>query len=219
MFTRSFSAVPTTASAPRHACNQQPESHHEFPDLDRHDHCKGRPGFDACPGRQLQPCGRISARLHHPAGGGASLGVGLPPVSSPRFTTLTAQPRWWEAFPVVDPQQWIGWSFFVGFKDVFFMSLMFFLWGLFVQHSMGRKGVGGFLRDRLLRLGLPFVVAAAVIAPLAYYPTYLLMPAPGGSGAPSATGPPDRRGSSGCCWRLISWLPRCSPSRRRSWLG
>ncbi len=37
-----------------------------------------------------------------------------------------------------------------------------------------------FLRDRLLRLGLPFVVAAAVIAPLAYYPTYLLMPAPAG---------------------------------------
>jgi peptidoglycan/LPS O-acetylase OafA/YrhL len=31
------------------------------------------------------------------------------------------------------------------------------------------------VRDRLLRLGLPFVAAAALVAPLAYYPTYLQM--------------------------------------------
>jgi Acyltransferase family len=102
------------------------------------------------------------------------------PFPPERFTSLTAQPRWWEAFPVVDPHKWTGWSFFVGFNDIFFMSLMFFLSGLFVQRSIQRKGVGVFLRDRLLRLGLPFVVAAAIIAPLAYYPTYLLMPAPTG---------------------------------------
>ena len=49
--------------------------------------------------------------------------------------------------------------------------------GLFVSDSIQRKGVGRFPRDRLLRLGLPLVVAAAIVAPLAYYPTYLLMPA------------------------------------------
>src|SRR5271169_5901557 len=97
-----------------------------------------------------------------------------------RLATLTAQPRWWEAFPVVDPHKWTGWSFFVGFNDIFFMSLMFFLSGLFVQHSLKRKGVGVFLRDRLLRLGLPFLIVAAIIAPLAYYPTYLLTPAHAG---------------------------------------
>ena len=102
------------------------------------------------------------------------------PFSPVRSTTLTAQPRWWEAFPVVDPHKWMGWSFFTGFNDVFFMSLMFFLSGLFVSDSIRRKGVGRFLRDRLLRLGVPFVVAAAIVAPLAYYPTYLLMPAPAG---------------------------------------
>ncbi len=102
------------------------------------------------------------------------------PYPPARFATLAAQPRWWEAFPVVDPHKWMGWSLFTGFNDVFFMSLMFFLSGLFVQHSIERKGLGRFLRDRLLRLGLPFVVAAAVIAPLAYYPTYLLLPAPAG---------------------------------------
>jgi peptidoglycan/LPS O-acetylase OafA/YrhL len=36
-----------------------------------------------------------------------------------------------------------------------------------------RKGGAGFLRDRALRLGLPFLVGASILAPLAYYPTYL----------------------------------------------
>jgi peptidoglycan/LPS O-acetylase OafA/YrhL len=53
------------------------------------------------------------------------------------------------------------------------MSLMFFLSGLFFWKSFARKGSAKFLRDRLLRLGLPFVVAAAVFAPLAYYPAWL----------------------------------------------
>jgi peptidoglycan/LPS O-acetylase OafA/YrhL len=91
----------------------------------------------------------------------------LPPVS------LAALPRWWEAFPVLDARKWSGFSFFVGFNDVFFMSLMFFLSGLFVWRGLAKKGAANYLRDRLLRLGLPFAVAAAIIAPLAYYPTYL----------------------------------------------
>ena len=70
-----------------------------------------------------------------------------------RATTLVAQPRWWQAFPVVDPQKWTGFSFFVGFNDIFFMSLMFFLSGLFVSRSLERKGVSTFLRDRLLAAG------------------------------------------------------------------
>src|SRR5664279_2602120 len=84
--------------------------------------------------------------------------------------TLLAQPRLWQAFPVVDARHSAMFSFFVGFNDIFFMSLMFFLSGLFVYRSLERKGVGTFLRDRLSRLGLPFIFAAAVIAPLAYYP-------------------------------------------------
>ena len=76
---------------------------------------------------------------------------------------------------MVDVQRWTGFSLFAGFNDIFFMSLMFFLSGLFVWHSLQRKGAGKFVRDRLLRLGVPFVLAAALIAPLAYYPTYLQM--------------------------------------------
>src|ERR1035441_6185038 len=91
----------------------------------------------------------------------------LPPAS------LVDQPRWWGAFPVLDAHKWTGFALFAGFNDVFFMSLMFFLSGLFVWHGLSKKGAAKFLRDRLLRLGLPFVVAAAVFAPLAYYPTHL----------------------------------------------
>jgi hypothetical protein len=95
------------------------------------------------------------------------------PFSPPVAPSLTAQPRWWQAFPVVDAQKWSGFSALVGFNDTSFMSLMFFISGLFVWDSVQRKRIGGFLGDRMLRLGLPFVAAAAIVAPLAYYPAYL----------------------------------------------
>ncbi|MGH7778765.1 MAG: acyltransferase family protein [Candidatus Binataceae bacterium] len=83
-------------------------------------------------------------------------------------------PLWWRAFPVIDRQaHWVGFSLFTGFNDDFFMSLMFFVSGLFVWSSLRRKGGSTFVRDRMIRLGLPFLVAAAVVAPIAYYPTYL----------------------------------------------
>jgi peptidoglycan/LPS O-acetylase OafA/YrhL len=93
------------------------------------------------------------------------------PPSAP--VSLEQKPLWWLAFPVVDAHRWTGFGIFVGFNDIFFMSLMFFLSGLFVWTSLQRKGSGTFARDRLLRLGLPFVLAAALVAPLSYYPTYL----------------------------------------------
>lgn len=102
---------------------------------------------------------------------------------APPPAPFTQAPFLWGAFPVVDPHRWAGWTVLVGFNDIFFMALMFFVSGLFVTDSLGRKGPGGFLRDRLLRLGVPFIVAAAVLAPLAYYPAYLLS---GGAPDPAA---------------------------------
>ena len=97
-------------------------------------------------------------------------------------TSLLAQPRFWEGFPILDSQRWTGFAVFVGFNDIFFMALMFFLSGLFVWHSLERKGAGQFVRDRGLRLGIPFLVAAALVAPLAYYPAYLQTGASGIAG-------------------------------------
>jgi hypothetical protein len=89
--------------------------------------------------------------------------------------SLLAQPRWWQAFPVVDSHRAAWVNMFATFNDIFFMALMFFVSGLFVWHSLTRKGTGSYLRDRLLRLGLPFIPVAFIVAPLSYYPTYLQM--------------------------------------------
>jgi peptidoglycan/LPS O-acetylase OafA/YrhL len=88
-------------------------------------------------------------------------------------SAFTAQPFLWAAFPVVDSAKWRGFDFIAGFNDIFFMSLMFFISGLFVPTSLARKGSVRFLSDRVLRLGIPFAIAAALLAPLAYYPAWL----------------------------------------------
>lgn len=79
----------------------------------------------------------------------------------------------WPAFPIVDPNRWITFDLPIIWNDTTLMSLMFFLSGLFVWPSLRRKGGRAFLRDRALRLGLPFLVAAALVAPLAYSATYV----------------------------------------------
>jgi surface polysaccharide O-acyltransferase-like enzyme len=54
---------------------------------------------------------------------------------------------------------------FLSVNSAFFMGLFFLLSGYFTPASYDRKGFGRFLRDRLLRLGLPFAVYAFLIAP------------------------------------------------------
>jgi peptidoglycan/LPS O-acetylase OafA/YrhL len=97
--------------------------------------------------------------------------------------TLVVEPRVWPAFPVVDPQRSMGSTLIVGFNETFFMSLMFLLSGLFVWHSIQRKGPLSFVRGRALRLGVPFAVASLLLAPLAYYPAYLQTTARATSGS------------------------------------
>jgi glucans biosynthesis protein C len=78
------------------------------------------------------------------------------------------------AAPIVDTARFAPLDAIVGWNDIFFMSLMFFISGLFVAPSIARKGVSRFLADRTKRLGIPFVIAATLLAPIAYYPSWLL---------------------------------------------
>jgi peptidoglycan/LPS O-acetylase OafA/YrhL len=79
----------------------------------------------------------------------------------------------WNAFPIVDKERWFGFDIFCAFQDVYLMSFMFFMSGLFVWPSLERKGSPVFLYDRLLRIGVPFVVVVYLLMPIALYPTYL----------------------------------------------
>jgi cbb3-type cytochrome oxidase subunit 3 len=81
----------------------------------------------------------------------------------------------WMVFPVVDVRRSPIADLFVGFNDSFFMSLMFLISGCFVWKSLQKKGPGRFANDRALRLGIPFVVATAIVPLIAYYPAYLQM--------------------------------------------
>ena len=76
--------------------------------------------------------------------------------------------------PVVDTARWIFFDYAENFNDVFFMSLMFFVSGLFVYPALRKHGTLSFLRDRFLRLGLPFALAVVLLMPIAYYASWQL---------------------------------------------
>jgi glucan biosynthesis protein C len=76
--------------------------------------------------------------------------------------------------PVVDSTRWTFFDYAENFNDVFFMSLMFFVSGLFVYPALRRHGVFAFVRDRALRLGVPFAFAILVLMPIAYYASWQL---------------------------------------------
>ena len=67
-------------------------------------------------------------------------------------------PFLWRSIPIVDTARWFGFDLYCAWQDVFLMSLFFFLSGLFVWPSLGRKGARAFLYGRMLRLGLPFAL-------------------------------------------------------------
>jgi glucans biosynthesis protein C len=87
-------------------------------------------------------------------------------------TDFVSPPYAWRSFPIIDDRRFFGFDLLCAWQDVYLMALMFFLSGLFVWPSLTRKKAWGFLRDRVLRLGLPFVFGVLVLIPLALYPAY-----------------------------------------------
>jgi peptidoglycan/LPS O-acetylase OafA/YrhL len=83
-----------------------------------------------------------------------------------------AAPYRWLGAPIIDRARWFAFDLFCAFQYVYLMHLMFFLSGLFVWPSLVRKGGIAFLRDRLLRLGVPFLLVVVLLMPLVHYPIY-----------------------------------------------
>jgi peptidoglycan/LPS O-acetylase OafA/YrhL len=78
----------------------------------------------------------------------------------------------WTAHPIIDSQRWFGFDIFCAFQDIYLMSLMFFLSGVFIWPSLARKGETAFLQGRFLRLCVPAALAVLLLMPLAHYATY-----------------------------------------------
>jgi hypothetical protein len=92
----------------------------------------------------------------------------------PEALPFASPPYTWRAFPIPDPEHWFGFDLFCALQYVFLMPFMFFLSGLFVWPSLVRRGAGAFIFDRSWRIGVPFILGAYLLMPVAHYPVYRL---------------------------------------------
>jgi hypothetical protein len=92
----------------------------------------------------------------------------LPPTAFP----FDSPPYRWRSIPIVDSERWLGFDLFCAHQDVYLITLLFFLSGLFIWPSLTRKGATLFVHDRLWRIGVPFVLTVALLMPVAVYPIY-----------------------------------------------
>ncbi len=76
---------------------------------------------------------------------------------------MTYAPSWWY---VINPER--SWAFlaWVLLADTFPMPALFFVSGIFASPSLEKRGKGDFLRDKALRIGLPWAVGVLAFAPL-----------------------------------------------------
>ena len=69
----------------------------------------------------------------------------------------------------LDPLSLIAFGLFNSFTQAWFMGILFFFAGFFAADALARKGGARFVRDRLLRLGIPLAGYVLVINPLMMY--------------------------------------------------
>ena len=78
--------------------------------------------------------------------------------------------------PVTTPLAFLGFLVFALVNQGWFMGAFFLLAGYFAPGSFDRKGAGGFLEDRLVRLGLPLLFFFFVLGPVSGIGFYLMPP-------------------------------------------
>ena len=78
-------------------------------------------------------------------------------------------PQWWY---VLDPKRSLFFTGVVLLVDVPIMLIMFFLAGYFTCGSLTRRGPAAFMKDKLIRIGLPWLFGALVLAPPTTYMIY-----------------------------------------------
>lgn len=73
---------------------------------------------------------------------------------------------WYLKMPTAQLAERVPFSLFVSINQSFFMGFFFLIAGYFSALSVDRKGAAGFVRERLLRLGVPILVYGFVIGPM-----------------------------------------------------
>ncbi|WP_328808686.1 acyltransferase family protein [Nonomuraea montanisoli] len=81
-------------------------------------------------------------------------------------------PMWYYVEDARDPSG-LALDILVVVNQAFFMGFFFLLSGFFTPASFDRKGGRAFVRDRLLRLGVPLLVFVLLLRPLVTLPQYL----------------------------------------------
>ncbi len=72
-----------------------------------------------------------------------------------------------------NPERWLYLGFLFWVNSSFFMGLFFFISAYFVPGSYDRKGGAAFLKDKLIRFGLPLVIYELLINPVQMYVSYI----------------------------------------------
>ena len=73
-----------------------------------------------------------------------------------------------------DPLAFIVLAIFTAVNQAYFMGLLFLISGYFTPGSLYRKGARRFVKDRLIRLGIPLAVFFFVLGPLAALGLYAM---------------------------------------------
>ena len=68
--------------------------------------------------------------------------------------------------PFTDPLAFLVLLVFILVNQSWFMGAFFLLSGYFTPGSFDRKGLGSFLKDRLLRLGIPLIIFYFILSPI-----------------------------------------------------
>jgi len=92
--------------------------------------------------------------------------------------TYGASGSWYYVEEPINELAAIVLTLFTALNQGYFMGLFFLIAGFFTPAALERKGFGGFLHDRLVRLGLPLLIVGFLINPtFAYFLRAQLYPA------------------------------------------
>jgi surface polysaccharide O-acyltransferase-like enzyme len=88
------------------------------------------------------------------------------------FVAYGAPGSWYYKQPATDLKVVLPLTVFVSTNQSFFMGLFFLLSAYFIESSLKRKGTGVYLKDRLIRLGIPLLFYSFILSPVLNYLIY-----------------------------------------------